>query len=432
MNGIKFLYKITVLLYLMLSSYIWFFFTLPRNSIPVIVSIIMGVCLMTGKIKFNFSFQVIAFLGVLFLYSIYSTYIVNLSYGMLNFMYYLPALLIFVVDRDFQLETLKFVTKWFSIFLGIGLVMFIINIVVPLPHTEFSIPDHSFYGEFDNFFFFLHNRGELQATANSIISRFCGPFLEPGHMALVCTLLLFANRYKMKEQPLLWILVAATILSFSLAGYVIMAVSLMLLKIRNLVSMITIVSAFLGVWIFFGSIYNDGDNVVNNLILSRLEMDESKGIAGNNRTSTRTDYFYRQVIKENRHWYGVRTWDKYAYKIEGSGYKIFILHNGVIGIAFIFLLYLLLIAPKSNRRYAISFLFLMVIVFIQRSYPFWYSWLFSYVAGIGITRGMPFDAPLYPKDDEESDGNEENELEDEDIKEEVESSEDYKLQTLPA
>ena len=48
----------------------------------------------------------------------------------------------------------------------------------------------------------------------------------------------------------------------------------------------------------------------------------------------------------------------------------------------------MLINPKANRRFSISFFLFICIIFLQRAYPGWYSWLLPYVLGIGITRDM--------------------------------------------
>ncbi|MDE7343204.1 MAG: hypothetical protein K2N19_04215, partial [Muribaculaceae bacterium] len=54
-----------------------------------------------------------------------------------------------------------------------------------------------------------------------------------------------------------------------------------------------------------------------------------------------------------------------------------------------------LIPKGANVRYSASFVLIIILVFLQRAYPDWYSWLLPYVLGIGISRG----GELYAEDD---------------------------------
>ena len=73
-------------------------------------------------------------------------------------------------------------------------------------------------------------------------------------------------------------------------------------------------------------------------------------------------------------------------QITGAGYKIYLLNNGLLMFLLMIGFYILLINPKSNKRYAISFIVFVLLCFLQRGYLSWYSWLLSYTVGIGATR----------------------------------------------
>ncbi|MBD5370245.1 MAG: hypothetical protein HDR80_03740 [Bacteroides sp.] len=379
------IFKFTNLIYLLVSSYIWFAFLLPRNYIPLIVSGLFLMCFAFGHFRLRVTPRAYGILGVLVLYSVYSLYILDFNYALTIFFSYLPAVLLFTLEEQLQKDLLGYVTKWFSIMMGVSIVFFGLSFLVPLPSSLFLPYELSdSYLTFDNYYFFM--KTNMYLSENAGIFRFGGPFLEPGHQSLICALLLFANRFRMKRQPLMWILVVSVVLSFSLAGYLILFVGWAMAKIKNIYTMAGIVFIVGGTWLFCTVVWNGGQNPVNKLIFERLEFDKDKGIKGNNRTLRHTDYFFRECVSDGTAVLGVRSLKADKLKIAGAGYKIFILRNGFIGLAFVMMLYLMLIPPGCNLRYGTSFFLLIVMIFLQRAYPTWYSWLLPYVLGLGVMR----------------------------------------------
>ncbi|MBD5176328.1 MAG: hypothetical protein HDT05_02780 [Bacteroidales bacterium] len=383
-------FKIVNLFYLLVSSYAWFSFLLPANYIPLGVSAVMLILFVVSNFKMTFTPRFMLILAMISIYAIYTTLNLDIFAGLLTFFSYLPAALIFTLDKEYQNDLLLSVSKWLSIILGISLGVFFLGKVVPLPHTSFVVPNNDFYVPFENYFFYLNNPGFEAEDAG--IFRFSAIFLEPGHLSMICALMLFANRYQFKDRRWLWIPLLCVLISFSLTGYVVLVLSLFLLKIRNVWSMIATVIVVGGAWLFVTEIWNEGNNPANILIVQRLEPDKEKGIKGNNRVFKKTDSFYRQCVKDGRIWNGVGL-KEMGDRIRGAGFKIFMLRYGAISTIFCGLIYLLLIDPKANKRYAYSFLFIVVLLFLQRAYPTWYSWLFFYTVGIGVMRNEPFFTP---------------------------------------
>lgn len=343
-----------------------------------------------GNFNIRFTSRVYALIGVLILYSLYGTFILGVSYGLLSFLSYLPAILLFMLDEKKQNNLLQYITKWISIILGVSLVIYLLSSFIQLPHFSFLPPQlANSYTPFENYIFFLKNTSMYEEVQLNI-TRFSGPFLEPGHQSMVCSFLLFANRFQMRKEPLMWILVVSVLMSFSLAGYLLLVIGFCLIKIKNVYSIIisgVIVAS--GIFVVT-NVWNNGDNAINVLIFDRLEFDSSKGIKGNNRTIKQTDYFFKQCVDDGTIWLGVQTQKEMKLKIRGAGYKIFLLRYGIGGAIFVGLIYLLLIPAGVNRRYAISFLILISITFLQRAYPSWYSWLLPYTLGLGIMRYRSF------------------------------------------
>lgn len=384
------LFKIVNFIFLLVSSYAWFGFMLPLNLVPVGVSALMTICFMFGKFKIQTTSRAYALIGMITFYAIYSTITVDLSLGLLNFVNYLPATFVFMLDKKYQKDLLQSVTKWLCVLLLISLCAYLVSKVISLPHTPFNVPDNDFYKTFDNYFFFLKSGMSDDTLKAAGAMRFSSVFLEPGHLSMICTLMLFANKFKMKEQPLLWVAIACVVFSFSLVGYIIVIVSLILLKIRNIPSAVGITILVGGSWLFVTQIWDNGNNPVNILIFERLEFDKEKGISGNNRTVKQTDYFYKQCVADGRIITGVGSQKDYGARIKGSGFKIFLLRYGVIAAVFVTIIYLMFIPKHANIRYAASFLTIIFLLFMQRAYPSWYSWLLFYVAAIGASRGTTF------------------------------------------
>lgn len=133
---------------------------------------------------------------------------------------------------------------------------------------------------------------------------------------------------------------------------------------------------------------NDGDNLLNHLIIERLEFsDDGKGIEGNNRFSEGTDYYYELYKGELLFGLGPEKVAKlagagYNDSISGAGYKVYFLTFGIAS-ALVFLMFYALIGSTfaRNRRYAFSFLIIVVITFIFQSEITSPSWYIIYALG---------------------------------------------------
>ncbi len=395
------LFKIVNLIYLLVSGYAWFGFLLPSNIIPIVVSMFMVICFGLGNFQTNFTSRVYALFGAIIVYFLVGTYILGAPYGLLMFFSYLPAILIFMLNIPQQQDLLGYVTKWVGIILGLSIVGFALSFFVSLPHG-FFVPQgmEDRYSLCENYYLFIKRTAFTEGGLNVV--RFSGPFIEPGHLSMVCGVILFANKFRMKQSPILWVYIVSLLISLSLAGYVILLVGLIMCRMRNVYSIVALLSIGVGAWAFVAFGWQNGDNPVNKMIFERLAFDESKGIAGNNRTIVQTDFYFSQCVKDGRIWLGVRSQKEEKLKIRGAGYKIFMLRYGVVSVLLVAWIYLLLIPPMANKRYAISFFVLIVLMFLQRAYPWSYPWLFSYVLGIGLSRGKSFKELILGTDDSDT------------------------------
>ena len=376
---LKTIFNVVCLFYFFISSNVWLNFKLPSNLIIALVSVILLLILQKRK-KFIPSHRTQCLFLVLLLLSAWGIFTVSFSYGILSFFYYFPAILLTMLSIKQKENTLSFITKWFSIIMLISIIIFVLTLKINIPSIGiFQLSNNDRYPPFINYVFFIKSTDLL----DQIIYRFNGPFLEPGHLSVVCSFLLFTNKYNFRQNKWLWIPLICVIISMSLAGYVITAIGWLLLKINNIKTVVLISCICIIGYVFTTHIWNSGDNIMNQLIVSRLEYDEEKGIAGNNRTTETTDNYYKHLQKQGKLWKGLGSIEKER-DIVGAGYKIYFMRFGIISALLVAIFYMNLLPKHYNKRYVYSFCIILIITFIQRAYPWWFSWLLCFTLGTGI------------------------------------------------
>lgn len=362
----------------MISTYCWVTALFNQGPLLVLVNVAMIVCLSLMPIKIRLDAQIGRIAALIILISLWYIWIDGPVMGLVTIMMYLPVLYLLQLPFEYKKDLLEFTTKWYAILLIPAILIYWMTLFTSVPSIGNFV--HPGYPPYINHVFYIETTFDYGTFV-----RFNAFFLEPGHQALLSTFLMIANRYRFKECPWLWVLLAAVGFSFSLAGYLLAAVGFVLLKVNTLLKGIIVGVIGLAVFGMIGN-WAGGDNAINELILQRLEQDDSKGIKGNNRFTDNTDFTYTRTTKSSDVWIGVK--DKVNIElIEGAGYKIFIINYGIVGVILTLLLYLSIIPPNPDYRYTIAFLIVLSLCFIQRSYPTWYSWLFPYVMGIYLAKG---------------------------------------------
>lgn len=368
-------FKITNLICILVSSYFWMTSVIPMTPMMILLTLVMIVCLNSLPIQLKFDMRTgISFLlyVLLVLWSIFSR---GLGMGLVFASLYLPVFCLVQLPREYQADLLKFVTKGIAILLIPALLLYWITLFIDLP--GFGTFVHPDYPPYTNYIFFIKTTFDY-----GFFQRFNAFFLEPGVVSMVSLFLIIANKFDLRNNPWLWVLLTAIVFSFSLAGYLLTLTAIALFKVNTLTKGLAFITVLLVMVIAIQNI-GGGDNALNELILERLEYDESKGIKGNNRYSNNTDYAFDKAMDSGDYLFGV--FDKQNMDlISGSGIKIYILRYGAIGMIIVLALYLSLIPPHPNWPYTLKFLFILMVCFIQNAYPEFYSWLFPYVLGLRI------------------------------------------------
>ena len=281
------------------------------------------------------------------------------------------AYALFSVDLPLLQKCSKFICIVFGGFLTVSLLFFILYIIgFPLPSKSISHPylDYS-YIEYP---FLLVDDRQFMV----LIPRFNSVCLEPGHLGTIGSLFLLAQIGNWKKWYNIVILIA-TIFSFSLAAYGLMLINLFVIawtkgkKILPSIIGIGIVCATIVVGAIF---YNDGDNMVNALILDRLEVEDDGNISGNNRVTDEFQAEFDKYIQTSDVIFG-RGGSLQKFGFGNSGYKVFLYDYGLITTLLVLFFYVIIIIPSKNHRAKIGMLVVFIAGFWIRSTPLYYYFL---------------------------------------------------------
>lgn len=248
----------------------------------------------------------------------------------------------------------------------------------PLPYVDMQFNDN-FYS-FSNYFFFLVDDRSLLA----IIPRFQSIFLEPTYLGSTTAILLQTQRGQWKK----WYNVSmlfGLLISFSLAGYAYLTAIIFLNLWINgkklftkIVITITLIAAFVG-----GSfVYNNGENLVHDLILLRLEIDDGE-LAGENRTSADFDAEYQTFLESDDILWG-RDFDPSIFG--NSGYQVYFFDYGLIGVLLLFIFYGSAFINGPNKRAVISAWIVCLLIWGVDGFVLWFGrFIPLYITAVGHT-----------------------------------------------
>jgi hypothetical protein len=244
-----------------------------------------------------------------------------------------------------------------------------------------------------NYYFFV-----VSARAQDIIAvqRFCSFFLEPGHLATTCCFFLFINKFNIRRWDVLLMLVAV-LLSLSLAGYGLLIgafIFYLILYNKHYKRYLSIFILLIVVLSVFFINLNEGNNVINKNIISRLVFEDGE-MSGNNRFSPRFESHYHKYLKSDDMYWGILKEysmidNKYNWMDGSAGWKRYILMYGIIGTSLVLSFYLLLLWVKWS--YAGFFFFIVFLVAnCIRDYPLRQYWLYIYILALPLLQKQYWD-----------------------------------------
>ncbi len=361
---------------------LYFTWRMPLSIVNFACALVLLFYLLNMRISRQ-SVWVIMLLVVNFIYNYTHN---TILFGFLSFLN-LNALIIisiFVVlsSVNFKIKLLRAFDLFLKCICCISLVGWLLYLVgIPLPHYYLDTTD---YYSHEVYYLFVVGANNIL----DLIPRFCGMFLEPGHIGSTCCLLLYINGFNFKDKSN-YIYLFSIILSLSLAAYCLFFIGICLhyfLMGKHILKYILFLGVTVFVFYFISLTYNDGDNIFNEKIFSRLEIVDGQ-LSGDNRTSMLFDAYYEDWLKSGD---VINGYGRKAYG-EGDGasnilhgcasYKRFFFVNGIIGSVLVLALYWSLFYRYRSRQ-GWGFFALFVICNMIRDYPFRLMWLYLFILGI--------------------------------------------------
>ena len=376
----------------MYSLKAWFLWWIPGLTGTVIIFVISVFYLIYAPFwtfKENKKVYAAVLLVILFLYQAEG----NLNAYMLKLMEAFAVIPLIFLKPQYQADILEKFQKVITVILTISLAFWVLHLVgINFPSTPitYGMVDRGEGLEtqylFDNHYVFLVNQSWMLKSFAVVpdFLRFCSIFLEPGYLAILMVFLLFINRFDINDKRNL-LYIATIIATVSLAGVLIgvfayIAHSAQYTK-RGPIGIILLLFVSFSGYDFFKD-FNGGRNFINQGIIERLEVDESKGIAGNNRTTEYFDNQFDTFLKTSDLLGGIGA--KKVKDIGGAnvGYKAYVMSYGIIGLILI-LSYLMVIARIWKGYRSLIMFILYVLMFIRGHGPiFWTGFMLVYVCGL--------------------------------------------------
>ncbi len=296
------------------------------------------------------------------------------------------ATFILAIHDDYKGEMLNKITKcivWILLPSLFGHILYVINIPLPSSYIEYVNDAGEVRYMYYNFRLFMIGTG----LVDSFFPRFSSVFLEPGQLGMFTSLLLAANKFRLanKYNLLLFII---TLCTFSFAAYIIMFLGYLfqLFTEKHKYRFVVLISFLVTVNIswFVAITYENGDNIVNEMIFSRLELSgDDKLIEGNNRFSEDFSMYFSHFMQSSNKWLGIGS-DAYGqmyWRGGNAGYKVYIVQYGLLGVFLILSLYFSFLRNRFSQ-WGCGLVVLFLISYLQRGYPLWICFLTVVILGI--------------------------------------------------
>lgn len=300
-------------------------------------------------------------------------------FGWLSFFVYsFGIFILFNLPEDKKHDLYQFFRYGFALLIGVSLIgwcLFLIGIPLPHYYTNYgSGVSGDFQYNYENYYFFLLTYTGLDLF---IIPRFCSFFLEPGYLGCLMTILLLSDHFQFgKGHHLNFIFLIALFFSFSLAGWMLALVTFMFDKFstkqNHFIPLIVYILLFTAGFAFFKN-YNNGDNIINETILSRLEYDSEKNnIEGYNRsTESLDDYFWNDFIFSKDVFFGNKNLVEQtstSFENEVSIYA-YAMNYGVVSLLFLIIYFFYpSLHTKTHRLKYFCLGFLLFLIFAQTAH----------------------------------------------------------------
>lgn len=355
-------YKISLFVYFINSMHPWFLLKIPAVWISLIFFAISMIAYNKNYFYKNIRKGSVFCFFLMFMWIKKDGNFFGITEGLLNAVVFGTIL---NLKEELMIDCLKFITKWLALIVLVSGVFYILFLLgVNLPHTTLSLSENARKDGLENYYFFVFAYEMFGMT------RFYSIFLEPGYLTLGVAPLLFIYKYDVKNKYIL-LLLLSQLLSFSLAGLILLFWGFFYCTLcgKEKGKLKKIMGGILVLLLGFIALYNlFGYEYFYNTIFSRLII-ENGTLSGDDRSSVYLDSVYDSMMKTSSLWTG--TYFDVSFSEKGvSGYKLFAVQNGIIGVIIVVFAYLSLISFKKIRfNYLTGFVILCLLLLYQNSYP---------------------------------------------------------------
>lgn len=372
----------------LVSMQLWIGWMRRSIIIYLFFAFIMGILILQQKIRLDFCRRNV--ISALFFVVAYFLHIGEL--GIINALGFgFSTFIIILLNEEDRVECWNYIFKWFAYLMIPSIILFILYRTVGLP----SLGTIRFSNSADiSTDYLIRNNFIFYNTPVNVSlegwNRFNGPFNEPGHLGMMTAFMLLVDGYDLKKKTT-WIMILSLLLTMSLAGYVLGVIGYLFARYElgkfKLKYLFTI-SFLIAIIFMFGTYYRGGDNIVNELLVSRFEYDENTGIVGNHRASTRYYLIFSSMAYDRElllNGVGADTVaELHSAGHAGTGYVAWMVEFGLIGLIQAFLFYIVYLLFNDNKKDTFLLLLFVALMFMQRSYPYWFAWVICYTYGISL------------------------------------------------
>lgn len=350
-----------------------------------------GICMIAlikvNHVRLNFSIRNKWSIILLIISYTYIAYKDELIGFRTPFAFYIPISVLILIDTDDRVRCLNYIYKWYAYLLVPSIFIYLMVQSSGLPaFGRLLVNDNNVqpleYLWRENYIFYNY--------ADFYEIRFNGPFIEPGHLGMMSAFLLLITGYRFKQIHT-WIIIVGILLSMSLSGYMLALIGYVLykcgqgyIKLKNIISFLI----FLLLVVYIAFTYNDGENLFYEMIISRLEPDEDTGFVGNNRVFGSIELYFITMFDDTK--LLLFGYDNTVLEVlaesgsRGTGFTMWFVKYGLVGTIFASVFYVYYFFTSKSKKKAFTLLAFVIIMFWQRSYPFWFSWIICYVYGMMI------------------------------------------------
>ena len=231
----------------------------------------------------------------------------------------------------------------------------------------------------------LKNHMVFIETEDHLFRRFQCLFVEPGMYGILCVISLIINDFKKDKKSLFFILSA--LFSLSLSTYLLLTLvfvyRLIVFYKTRLYKIALIIASFIGMYVLVIN-YNNGDNVINEAIFFRLQLDENNKMMTYNRNTEDLENFYDRKVTGGVMFSGIGSEKYKAMHFDDSvDIKAYITLDGLIGLSLLLLFYFLTLKYAGINKTTVLLVGVFLVVFYRGFvFTFTYGGLLLFLTSI--------------------------------------------------